>query len=112
RRFALPEHGGAGEVRVPAGETVLLSIAAANRDPSVFEEPDRFDVRRQDGRQLAFGYGPHFCVGATLGRLEIEVALETLLRRLPALRRAEPAEPPRWRPSLRGRGLTELAVVY
>ena len=64
-----------------------MSIAAANRDPSVFGDPDAFDVRRPNAaRHLAFAHGPHFCIGAHLARLEARVAVETVLQRLPRLR--------------------------
>ena len=64
-----------------------MSIAGANRDPAVFADPDTFDVRRPNaGRHLAFAHGPHFCLGAHLARLEAQVAVGTLLQRLPRLR--------------------------
>ena len=76
--------GGAG---IRAGDQVTVSIAGANRDPAVFGEPDVFDVLRPSaGRHLAFAHGPHFCLGAHLARLEAQVAIETLLARLPRLR--------------------------
>jgi cytochrome P450 len=85
-----------GGVRIPAGEQVTVSIAAANRDPAVFADPDRFEVRRANAsRHLAFAHGPHFCLGAHLARLEARIAIETLLGQLPALRLDDrfPAEP-------------------
>jgi cytochrome P450 len=76
-----------GGVRIRAGEQVTVSIAAANRDPAVFPDPDRFDVRRPNAsRHLAFAHGPHFCIGAHLARLEARIAVETLLAGLPRLR--------------------------
>jgi cytochrome P450 len=76
-----------GEAGIRAGDQVTVSIAGANRDPAVFGDPDAFDLRRPDaGRQLAFAYGPHFCLGAHLARLEAQVAVETVLARLPGLR--------------------------
>jgi cytochrome P450 len=76
-----------GGVRITAGEQVTVSIAGANRDPAVFADPDRFEVRRANAsRHLAFAHGPHFCLGAHLARLEARIAIETLLDRLPALR--------------------------
>jgi len=76
-----------GEARIRAGDQVTVSIAGANRDPAVFGDPDAFDLRRPGaGRQLAFAHGPHFCLGAHLARLEAQVAVETVLTRLPGLR--------------------------
>jgi cytochrome P450 len=76
-----------GGIGIRAGDQVTVSIAGANRDPAVFGEPDVFDVRRPNaGRHLAFAYGPHFCLGAHLARLEAQVAIQTLLARLPQLR--------------------------
>jgi cytochrome P450 len=76
-----------GDADIRAGDQVTVSISGANRDPAVFCEPEAFDVRRTDaGRHLAFAHGPHFCLGAHLARLEAQVAIETLLDRLPGLR--------------------------
>jgi cytochrome P450 len=76
-----------GGVRIAAGEQVTVSVAAANRDPAVFADPDRYDVRRANAsRHLAFAHGPHFCLGAHLARLEARIAIETLLDQLPQLR--------------------------
>jgi cytochrome P450 len=73
--------------RIAAGDPVTVSIAGANRDPVVFADPDRFDVRRPNSaKHLAFAHGPHFCLGAHLARLEAQMAIETLLDRLPGLR--------------------------
>jgi cytochrome P450 len=85
-----------GGARIRAGEQVTVSIAAANRDPAVFADPDQFDIRRPNAaRHLAFAHGPHFCIGAHLARLEARVAAETLLDRLPQLRldAAQPSAP-------------------
>jgi cytochrome P450 len=75
------------------GDLVIVSIAGANRDPAVFDDPDRFDLRRDNARlQLAFAQGPHFCLGAHLARLETRACLLALLRRLPGLR-LDPSSP-------------------
>ncbi len=78
-----------GEVQVAKGESTLVVLAAANRDPAVFEQPDRLDVRRKDNRHIAFGQGIHYCVGAPLARLEAQVAFSGLLRRYPRLALAD-----------------------
>jgi cytochrome P450 len=74
-------------VELAEGTELLIWIAASNRDPAVFESPDRFDMRRADGHHaLSFGKGAHYCLGAALGRLEAQMALEELVRRRPRLR--------------------------
>ncbi|GAA2308324.1 cytochrome P450 [Actinomadura luteofluorescens] len=84
-----------GGAPVRAGDLVRVSIAGANRDPSVFPSPDRFDVRRRNAAEhLAFAHGPHFCFGAHLARLEARTALTALLDRLPGLR-LDPSRPAR-----------------
>jgi cytochrome P450 len=76
-----------GGARIRAGDQVTVSITGANRDPAVFADPDRFDLGRPNvARHLAFAHGPHFCLGAHLARLEAQVAVATLLARLPGLR--------------------------
>jgi cytochrome P450 len=76
-----------GKAKIRAGDQVTVSLAGANRDPAVFADPDRFDVRRPNAaKHLAFAHGPHFCLGAHLARLEARIAVETLLGRLPQLR--------------------------
>jgi cytochrome P450 len=97
------ERGGHG---LRAGERVYLGLAAANRDPAVFPEPDRFDVARDPNPHLAFGLGLHFCLGASLARLEAAVTFASLVRRFPVLRLDGP--PPAWAASLIGRGVTTL----
>ncbi|MFB9907023.1 cytochrome P450 family protein [Allokutzneria oryzae] len=105
RRFALAD--GAGR---EAGETVMLSVAAANRDPARFPDPDRFDIRRADNAHLTFGHGIHHCLGAALARMELEVALGTLFRRFPDLSLAVPVDELAWRRSFRSRALAALPV--
>ena len=73
-------------VGIPADTPLLFGIVAANRDPAVFPDPDRFDVRRRPEGTLAFGFGTHFCLGAHLARAEIDISLRVLLERLPRLR--------------------------
>jgi cytochrome P450 len=76
-----------GGAPIQRGDLVRVSIAGANRDPAVFTDPDRFDVRRANaGLNLAFAQGPHFCLGAHLARTETAVAIGQLLDRLPGLR--------------------------
>ncbi|MGW1359802.1 cytochrome P450 family protein [Streptomyces chartreusis] len=99
-----------GGVPVPAGETVLLSLAAANRDPARFPDPDRLDLSRDTSGHLALGHGVHHCLGAPLARAETEIALTALLERFPELALADGE--PQWRRSLRARGLLALPVSY
>lgn len=76
-----------GPATIRRGDLVTVSLTGANRDPAVFPDPDRFDVRRANARlQLAFAHGPHYCLAAHLARLETRIALQRLLERLPALR--------------------------
>ncbi|MBH5333591.1 cytochrome P450 [Streptomyces pactum] len=100
-----------GGVTVPAGETVLLSLASANRDPRRFPEADRLDPFRGHSGHLALGHGFHYCLGAPLARMETEIALTALLERLPGLALAVPRDELRWRPSIRARGLISLPVI-
>jgi cytochrome P450 len=98
-------HGHAFE----AGDTINVFIAAANRDPAAFPNPDRFDVTREDNAHLSFGGGGHFCLGAPLARTEAEVAVRLLLQSLPQLTLG--TEEPEWRPNPNFRGLIRLGVV-
>jgi cytochrome P450 family 142 subfamily A polypeptide 1 len=77
------------------GDQLILLYPSANRDPRVFEDPDRFDVRRNPNPHIAFGFGPHFCMGASLARLELNVMFSELLRRLPDLHLVGEAMPRR-----------------
>jgi cytochrome P450 len=78
-----------GERKILEGQSVVMVYASANRDETVFEEPQRFRVDRSPNEHLAFGFGPHYCLGANLARMEIRVVLQRILRRLPGLRLAE-----------------------
>jgi cytochrome P450 len=92
-----------GGVTIPRGATVVIATAIAGRDPARFADPDRLDVTRADNAHLAFGHGIHFCLGAPLARLEGEIAIGTLLRRLPNLALAVPEDEVRWKiANLRG----------
>lgn len=97
--------------RLRAGDEVLLLYAAANRDERVFRDPQRFEVTRAPNPHLAFGMGTHFCLGASLARLELRVVFEELLRRLPDLRVA-PGAQPRWVPNAFTRGLASLELEF
>ncbi|MXM64366.1 cytochrome P450 [Streptomyces sp. HUCO-GS316] len=101
-----------GGVRIPAGETVLLCLAAAHRDPHRFTEPDRLDIGRDATGHLALGHGIHYCLGAPLARMETEIALAALLDRFPRLALDIPPSELSRRPAMRARGLLALPVVY
>jgi cytochrome P450 family 142 subfamily A polypeptide 1 len=92
RRTATVEHELHGE-RIREGDELLLLYASANRDPRAFDDPDVLDVTRAHNRHVAFGFGTHFCLGAHLARLEIRVAFEELLRRMPDWELADAGEP-------------------
>ncbi|MFI9310467.1 cytochrome P450 [Streptomyces triculaminicus] len=98
--------------RVPAGDSVIVSLCAANRDPERFPDPDTLDLDRAQGPHLAFGHGVHFCPGAALARIEMQVALGTLLARLPGLRLDVDDDDLRWIPAVLGRGTAELPVAF
>jgi pimeloyl-[acyl-carrier protein] synthase len=95
---------------IAKGEMVMPFIGAADRDPTQFPEPDRLDIGRTDNRHIAFGWGIHFCLGAPLARIEGQIAINTLLRRLPKVSLATTL--PEYRQSLTLRGLKALPVTY
>jgi nocardicin N-oxygenase len=100
-------------VMVRAGEAVVPSGHIANSDPAAFPDIGRLDVTRTDTvPHLAFGHGPHHCVGAALARMELQTALRTLLTTMPTLRLAVPADQLRWRPGMLMRTLEELPVTW
>jgi len=100
-----------GSVTIPKGGLVSSVLGSANRDESQFAEPERLDLGREPNKHVAFGVGHHFCLGASLARLEARIALQTLFRRWPAMRLSQPAESLRWRPALPLRGLEALPVT-
>jgi cytochrome P450 PksS len=100
-----------GPVAIPRGEFVAGVLGSANRDESQFPDPDRLDLGRSPNRHLAFGQGSHFCLGATLARMEGQIALTALLHHFPRLRLVRPAESLRWRRLLPLRALAELPVA-
>lgn len=99
-----------GKAKVPAGSLVILLLAAAHRDPEANPDPDRFDPSREQVRHLGFGFGPHFCLGSPLARLEGRVALAAFARRVrgPEL----VADPPPYREHINLRGVSELLVSH
>jgi hypothetical protein len=97
-------------VPIAAGTPLTLHLGSANRDPARFTDPDRFDIARAQGRHLAFGQGVHYCLGAALARMEGEIALGTMLRRLPDIRLAIPDV--EWRRTITWRGAVRLPVSY
>lgn len=111
RRFPL-EDLKIGERIIPAGDTVLLAIASANRDPQYFAEPDDIDLDRTANGHLGFGHGPHYCLGAPLARMEVRTALWTAIHRLPNLTLAIPAQDLPWKPDHRQHALTALPVTF
>jgi len=95
---------------IAKGEMVMPFIGAADRDPAHFPDPDRLDITRADNRHIAFGWGIHFCLGAPLARVEGQIAINTLVRRLPKLALA--TDRPEYRQSLTLRGLSALPIAF
>ncbi|MEO3748126.1 cytochrome P450 [Plantactinospora sp. B5E13] len=110
-RYAL-EDVELGGVLVRAGEPVLASLTSANRDGEVFADPDRLDLGRDPNPHVGFSHGVHHCVGAQLARMELQVALRTLVSRLPGLRLAVPEPELVWKSGLIVRGLISLPVTW
>jgi pimeloyl-[acyl-carrier protein] synthase len=105
-----PEDMMLGDKPIKKRDAVMAVMAAANRDPARFPDPDRLDLTRKDNRHVAFGWAAHFCFGAPLARIESQVAFSSLLRRLPNL--ALEREPLVWRQNLGLRGLVALPVTF
>ena len=99
-------------VTIPHGEMTLGVIGSANRDETVFENPNALDITREPNKHLSFGQGIHFCLGAPLARMEAQIAIGTLLRRMPDLRLKVSPDSLRWRPSMILRGLDSLPVLF
>jgi cytochrome P450 len=101
-----------GGVTIPAGEQVIPLFGTANRDSSVFADPDRFDVTRDAANHLSFGAGVHHCLGAQLARVELQEAFRGLIGRLPGLRLAVPASELEFKPGMAIHSLRELPVLW
>jgi cytochrome P450 len=101
-----------GGKTIRRGEGVIAILGSANRDPARFAHPDELDLERRDNPHVGFGRGSHYCLGAPLARLETEVALATLFRRLPTLRLAASLHELRWRPVPMFRSLVSLPVAW
>jgi cytochrome P450 len=97
---------------VPAGDPVVVSRSAANRDPQVFPDPDRLDLTRSPNPHIGFGFGTHFCLGAPLARMELQVALDALLTRFPGLRFATDPDQLPWKTAMALRGLRSFPVAW
>jgi cytochrome P450 family 142 subfamily A polypeptide 1 len=110
RRTITEDHELHGQ-HLRAGQQVLLMYSSANRDPRAFDEPERYDVRRPANHHVAFGFGTHFCLGASLARLEIKVMFEELLRRIPDWR-LQPFADPQIQPAAFARGLKSLRIEF
>jgi cytochrome P450 len=111
RRIAVEDIEVGGET-IRAGEGIILDVAPANWDPRQFPDPDRLDLRREDGPHVGFGYGRHQCVGQQLARMELQIVLPTLFRRIPTLRLAVPVEELPFKHDALAYGVYELLVTW
>jgi cytochrome P450 len=108
-RVALEDIEVGGEI-IPKGRTVYPCLATANRDPEAFVEPETFDLRREDARKhLAFGLGPHFCLGNALARIEAQVAFEQMARHFPEVALVD--DDPPWGSNAMLRGIQRLPII-
>jgi cytochrome P450 len=101
----------AGET-IREGEPVMIVLSAANRDPAVFDDPDRLDLARTPNPHIAFGHGIHHCLGMQLARIELQIALDGLLRRFPDLRLAVPESELEWHTGEVNHTLVALPVAW
>jgi cytochrome P450 len=99
-----------GDKKVASGQSVIAVMAAGNRDPERFPDPDKFDVARSDNKHLAFGAGPHYCFGAPLARMESGIAFGAMLQRMLKIERA--SDRLVWRDNVGLRGLSELPLSF
>ncbi|WAL67944.1 cytochrome P450 [Amycolatopsis cynarae] len=101
-----------GDVVVRAGDPVLPALHAANRDPEVFADPDRIDLARSPNPHVAFGHGPHHCIGAQLARLELQEALKAVLERFPEMRLADGRDGVKWEYGVIVRGPSLMRIAW
>lgn len=101
-----------GNVEVPAGGMVMIGLGAANHDPEKFEDPETFDITREDNKHLSFGFGAHFCLGAILARVQLETAFTSLLKRMPNIKRDETKEAELRAENIMFRGFKKLPVTF
>jgi cytochrome P450 len=101
-----------GDTLVRAGDPVLPALHSANRDPDVFDDPEEIDLTRETNPHLAFGHGPHHCIGGMLARLELRESLTALLERFPDMRLADGEEGVRWKFGVIVRGPSYLRVAW
>jgi pimeloyl-[acyl-carrier protein] synthase len=100
-----------GGTEIPAGAFALMIVAAADRDPAQFKDPEKFDITRDPNEHVAFGEGIHFCIGAPLARMEARITFEAMLERFPRLRLKDPAMKPVYKGSYFLRGLESLPLA-
>ncbi len=98
--------------RIRAGDGIILDVAPANWDARQFRQPDRLDLQRDDGPHVGFGYGRHQCVGQQLARMELQIVLPTLFKRIPTLRLAVPIDELPFKHDALAYGLYELPVTW
>ncbi|HDR7518256.1 cytochrome P450 [Bacillus mobilis] len=100
------------EQTIQKGDMVVIALASANRDETVFENPEVFDITRENNRHIAFGHGSHFCLGAPLARLEAKIAITTLFKRMPELQIKGNREDIKWQGNYLMRSLEELPLTF